>query len=866
MSEASKYAAFISYSSKDAVFARRLHRMLEGYRIPSGLGEFRLSATAPPNRLYPIFRDREELPSGEFAKVIDEAITASGSLIIVCSPNAAASPWVNKEIETFLKLGRRDRIFAIMTDDAPVASTDGTDATELSFPAAFKGERHDAGFTPVVGDARPGKDGFRHAWLKVVAGIAGTNLGSLQDRDAKRRVQRTLALSTITVALVVVLTGLLASLSIQNVNAWASRSQQAAQLAEEALDENRPEDAMLLALAGLPSGRGHSFVSPDANGVIILERALNEITVTRAGEPKRRVGMMETDYEPRPLGEQSIQYARDENAGPDFLRTRSGQIDVETNDDYTRTTFTRHGETAPFVEVDSVIVSSFVEAPAPSTFLAVFGNRGAAFIDTAGGRRACYAFGDRQIYHMAMLGPSRALVSLSPYKPHFIVFDIEACAPEGAPFAIFIPYAPTGDNGYDSREHAVSANSFQIIPLDFAPSGQGNVPDDTDLQVLPEQVESLAAASALNGMVGLSQTRVLLSFLGAPDRLILFDLADRQVLGATTLPQVNSSMEGSSADDYLTDGAAGLVINLNAGRGLILGESATAFAIPTVTDLTSARLGCEGGCLEAAGWSFDLGRAVSIARGAPGSPQEWRSAQQATLARRMLPNVGREFPDPELDNHPAFGPARGLLTDWFNNVGIGLIDYDLDGRYPDYFTASSADGSLVAITDGQQVWLRSSDGSIAKRLTTNFSEPDRALDALVWDGREDEDTPEIIRLAMAPDGRWIAALGPHDETMQRLIVWDVASSRRRFSGLVSSSRTLSVVASGKGVWLDNARLILFVDTPDFQSLFAAACARRPEGRRTLAPQVLRELGLGASDADPCRNRFVFDHLWSEVFR
>jgi hypothetical protein len=866
MSEASKYAAFISYSSKDAAFARRLHRTLEGYSIPGALGEFRLSATAPRNRLYPIFRDREELPSGELAKVIDEAITASGSLIIVCSPNAAASPWVNKEIETFLKLGRRDRIFAIMTDDAPVATTDGADATELSFPAAFKGERHDAGFTPVVGDARPGKDGFRHAWLKVAAGIAGTNLGSLQDRDAKRRVQRTLALSGITVALIAVLAGLLASLSIQNVNAWASRSQQAAQLAEEALDENRPEDALLLALAGLPSGRGHSLVSPDANGVIILERALNEIMVTRAAEPKRRVGMMEMDYEPRPLGEQRVQYARGENAGHDFMPTRFGQIDVETRDDYTRTSFTRHGETAPFAEVDTVIVGGFVEAPAPSTLLAVFGNRGVAFIDTAGSQPACYAFGARQIYHITMLGPSRALVSLSPYKPHFIVFDIDACTPEGDPFAIVVPYVPTDDDSYGRSQNALSPNAFEVIPLTFVPFGQGNVPDDTELRVAPEHVDKLAVASGLNGTIGLSQTRALLSFLGAPDRLILFDVAVRQVLGATTLPQVNSNMGGESADDYLTDVDAGLVINLNAGRGVILGETATAFAIPTVTDLTSARLGCEGWCLETTGWSFDLRRAASVASGVPGSSEEWRRAQQATLARRMMPDVGREIPNPELDNHPAFGPARRLLTDWFNDVGIGLIDYDLDGRYPDYFMASSADGSLVAITNGEQVWLRSADGSIARRLTTNFPEPDRARARLVWDGREDEEDRETVRLAMAPDGAWLAALGPHDETMQQLIVWDVASNRRLFSGLISSSRTLDVVAGKKGVWLDNARQILFAATPDFQSLFTAACERRPEGRRTLAPQVLRDLGLGPSDADPCRNRFVFEHLWSEVVR
>ena len=58
-----RYRAFISYSHKDARWARWLHRTLEGYQLPRRLrgttGEF----GALPDRLRPIFRDREELSS-----------------------------------------------------------------------------------------------------------------------------------------------------------------------------------------------------------------------------------------------------------------------------------------------------------------------------------------------------------------------------------------------------------------------------------------------------------------------------------------------------------------------------------------------------------------------------------------------------------------------------------------------------------------------------------------------------------------------------------------------------------------------------------------------------------------------------------
>jgi hypothetical protein len=120
MPQTYRYAAFISYSSKDARFAKRLHRALEGYGIPAALGKFDLTGSGKKNRIYPVFRDREELPSGELGVAIEDALRASAALIIVCSPSAATSPWVNKEIETFLANGRRDRVFAIIAEDAPL--------------------------------------------------------------------------------------------------------------------------------------------------------------------------------------------------------------------------------------------------------------------------------------------------------------------------------------------------------------------------------------------------------------------------------------------------------------------------------------------------------------------------------------------------------------------------------------------------------------------------------------------------------------------------------------------------------------------------------------------------------------------------
>ena len=65
-----KYRAFLSYSHRDAAWAKWLHRALEGYRIDKDLVG-RTTAQGPvPRTLHPIFRDREDFAAGRGADVI----------------------------------------------------------------------------------------------------------------------------------------------------------------------------------------------------------------------------------------------------------------------------------------------------------------------------------------------------------------------------------------------------------------------------------------------------------------------------------------------------------------------------------------------------------------------------------------------------------------------------------------------------------------------------------------------------------------------------------------------------------------------------------------------------------------------------
>ena len=184
-----RYWAFISYSTKDKKWARWLHRSIETYGIPTQLVSHPTPAGHPaPKRFHPLFHDRAELPaSADLGAVIEEALHASRYLIVVCSPNAAKSRWVNKEIETFQKLHRHGRILAIIVDGEP-----NHGGEEGCFPPALRSTE------PIAADARPEADGKNNARLKLLAGMLGVSFDALKQRDVQRKARRLrLAISTV---------------------------------------------------------------------------------------------------------------------------------------------------------------------------------------------------------------------------------------------------------------------------------------------------------------------------------------------------------------------------------------------------------------------------------------------------------------------------------------------------------------------------------------------------------------------------------------------------------------------------------------------------------------------------------------------
>ncbi|MEO6216277.1 MAG: TIR domain-containing protein [Sphingomonas sp.] len=194
---AGRYAAFISYSHKDAAAARRLHARLERYRIPKRLVGTLGEHGPVPARLTPLFRDRDDLPAaGDLSEKVRAALAAADHLVVLCSPNAVASPWVAREIRAFRELHPGHPVLAAVIEGEPGDC----------FPSGLGGTDDDgAVIEPLAADLRRVGDGQRLGFLKLVAGLTGVDLDALVQRDAARQIRRVTAVTLVAVTAMLVM-------------------------------------------------------------------------------------------------------------------------------------------------------------------------------------------------------------------------------------------------------------------------------------------------------------------------------------------------------------------------------------------------------------------------------------------------------------------------------------------------------------------------------------------------------------------------------------------------------------------------------------------------------------------------------------
>jgi len=195
-----RYDAFISYrhSPLDMQMAKKIHSGLETFKVPSSVQK-----SSGKKNIKRVFRDQEELPIGsDLDDNIEAALRESEYLIVICSPRTPESFWVEKEIETFIKMHDRNHVLAVLIEGEP----------DEAFPKALLSDEFGNPVEPLAADIRGESDLERKKklsteLLRLAAPLLHCTYDDLRQRHRERKIKRM-------AALMCSLTGVVAALGI----------------------------------------------------------------------------------------------------------------------------------------------------------------------------------------------------------------------------------------------------------------------------------------------------------------------------------------------------------------------------------------------------------------------------------------------------------------------------------------------------------------------------------------------------------------------------------------------------------------------------------------------------------------------------
>ena len=247
------YDAFISYSGfrkmgeasyVDRKIAERLHKSLESYRVPRALLKNSSGHARIPRRLKKIFLDRDEVRvSSNLNDSLTEVLRRSRFLIVICSPRARQSQWINQEIAIFRSFGRGEQILPLLIEGEPAEAFPEElfkAKPENRFPARIGSVPEELLAQPLAADIRAPSETkslrlLKHEKLRLLAAMLGCEYDDLRQREHERFVRRAMSAGSAMLIVLLVLTTL--SLLLLFAQRRASRN---AQLALDASAEILP--------------------------------------------------------------------------------------------------------------------------------------------------------------------------------------------------------------------------------------------------------------------------------------------------------------------------------------------------------------------------------------------------------------------------------------------------------------------------------------------------------------------------------------------------------------------------------------------------------------------------------------------------
>lgn len=170
--------AFISYKREDESWAKWLQKKLEHYKLPTEIRKKYPSLEFSESPRY-VFKDTTDLSGGVLAKAIKAGLDSSKFLIVICSPRAAKSEWVCKEVQDFINSGREEYIIPFIIDGEPHSN----DVDKECFPEVLRllaGERELLGINI-------NENGREAAAVKVVSRMFEISFDVLWQRFKRER-------------------------------------------------------------------------------------------------------------------------------------------------------------------------------------------------------------------------------------------------------------------------------------------------------------------------------------------------------------------------------------------------------------------------------------------------------------------------------------------------------------------------------------------------------------------------------------------------------------------------------------------------------------------------------------------------------
>ena len=186
------YYVFISYATVDSKWAKWLQHRLSYYHIPTSVKRSKIGI---PNKIRPIFIYEYDLSGNQLHMAIQQELESSKYLIVICSPNAAKSKYVNDEVETFIRLGRSEYIIPFIVD----GEVNSPDPSRECFPLALLELLRSGDKKNELRGANILTNGKTQALVDVVATMLGVRRDVLWDRYKIRQIKQRIMMGAVAV-------------------------------------------------------------------------------------------------------------------------------------------------------------------------------------------------------------------------------------------------------------------------------------------------------------------------------------------------------------------------------------------------------------------------------------------------------------------------------------------------------------------------------------------------------------------------------------------------------------------------------------------------------------------------------------------